>query len=95
MIASEDPGSQSMRRNRIWEETKENFGQDIEEIQTNFQSFGLKSRRSTKIYVDKVPVGSKHLYECEKNDCEYAVRIIMKNSPNFKPLVEVSGETNY
>ena len=77
---------------RDWEETKEHHGNTVEEIKTEFQTIGLKSLRTTYIKKDKVNVGDKSLFECKKEGCTFAARIILYRKPNSRPKVEVSGK---
>jgi len=54
---------------RDWEETKEHYGNTVEEIKTEFQTIGLKSIRTTYIKEDKVNVGDKSLFiSVEENE---------------------------
>lgn len=89
IVAGENPAPKKKEYN--WEETKEHFGDTIEEMKCEFQSIGLKSLRSSKMYENKVIVGEKYVYECSTDSCSYAARITLKRKPGSKPFIETSG----
>jgi len=76
-----------------WEESKYGtYGSTLESIQAEFQSYGLKSKGSSKIYYQGVTIGTKLKYICLKQGCTFAARIIVMAAPNSPIEVETSSK---
>lgn len=83
----------SQRKTLKWEETKSGeFGDSLEKIQAEFQSFGLTSKGSNLIVQNGIKIGKKLKYLCNKPACDYAARILVKSAPGSTPEVETSGK---
>lgn len=91
MIASGED-DHDKKKDRIWEESKYNYGNTVDVIKAEFQSLSLNSIRTTYITKDKVKIGDKKLYECSKTHCDFAARIVLYRMPGSTPKVEVSGK---